>query len=87
MNFWDIEEPQFILVKGPKWLRIDPHTGMLSGQPDIVGKHKVVVTAIIDKEARELDATELSWGKEKVITKTRESAGSARQELVINVTQ
>lgn len=87
LNFWDIEEPQFMLVQGPGWLRIDTRTGILSGQPDAVGQAKVVVTAMIDREIRELDATALSWGKEKIISKTRESAGSARQEFVINVTQ
>ena len=87
MNFWDIEEPQFMLAQGPEWLKIDARMGILSGQPDAVGKHKVVVTATIDKEVRELDTTALSWGKEKVISKTRESAGSASQEFVINVTR
>jgi hypothetical protein len=87
MNFWDIEQPQFTLTHGPQWLKIDTNTGILSGQPEAVGKHQVVVTATIDQEVRELDATDLSWGKEKVIGKTRERVGSASQEFVINVTQ
>jgi hypothetical protein len=85
MNFWDIEQPQFTLTHGPQWLKIDTRTGILSGQPDAVGQAKVVVTATIDKEVRELDAIALSWGKEKVISQTKERVGSASQEFVINV--
>ena len=87
MNFWDIEQPQFTLAQGPGWLRIDARTGILSGQPDVAGKAKVVVTATIDKEVRKLDATALSWGKEKVISKTIERVSSASQEFIINITQ
>jgi len=86
MNFWDIEQPQFVLVQGPDWLKIDGRTGVLSGQPDTVGKFEVVVTATIDKEIRHLDATVLSWGNEKVISKTIERVGGTGQEFVLDVT-
>lgn len=85
MSFWDIEEPRFALAQGPKWLKIDEGTGLLSGIPDAPGKAQVVVTATIEREVRRLDERRLSWGQEEVVAVTTEKVGSATQQFVIDV--
>jgi hypothetical protein len=84
-NFWDIERPKFALEQGPKWLKLDAATGVLSGMPDAAGKAEVVVTAVIDREVRKLDETSLGWGQEKVVATTTERVGTATQQFVIDV--
>jgi len=84
-NFWDIEKPKFTLEQGPKWLKLDAATGVLSGMPDAAGKAEVAVTASIDREVRKLDDTSLGWGQEKVVSTTTERVGTATQRFVIDV--
>ncbi len=42
-SFWDVEKPRFSLQQGPKWLRIDEVTGVLTGRPDAAGKVEVAL--------------------------------------------
>jgi hypothetical protein len=79
------EKPKFAIEKGPKWLKIDADTGVLSGTPDAPGKVEVVVTATIDREARKLDEERLKWGGEKVVSQQTERVGSASQPFMIEV--
>jgi Putative Ig domain len=84
-SYWDIEVPRFALQKGPAWLKIDTDTGLLSGVPDGSGKVEVVVTATIDQEVRKLDARQLSWGVEKVVSTGTHRVGVAIQKFTIVV--
>ncbi len=84
-SFWEIERPVFALERGPKWLKIDPASGALSGTPDAAGKAEVVVAAAIDREARKLDEPNLKWGNEKVVSTGTERVGAAEQKFVIEV--
>jgi hypothetical protein len=85
MSFWDVESPRFAMQEGPSWLRVDPATGLLSGVPNRPGKVTVVVTATIDRESRNLDASMLSWGVEKVLATRTQRVGVATQKFTINV--
>jgi hypothetical protein len=84
-NFFDIEKPKFAIEKGPKWLKIDAATGVLSGTPDAAGTADVVVTATIDRQVRKLDEGALKWGAEKVASTASETVGTATQPFVIKV--
>jgi hypothetical protein len=84
-GYFDIEKPQFALVKGPAWLKIDAATGVLSGSPDAAGKYEVEVTATIDRKVRKLDESKLIWGNEKVQSETTERMGQSTQKFVIEV--
>ena len=84
-NFFDIEKPKFAMERGPKWLKLDPATGVLSGTPDAAGKAEVVVTATIDRQVRKLDEAALKWGTEKIASVTNETVGTASQPFVIEV--
>jgi hypothetical protein len=86
-NFWDIEKPKFAIERGPKWLKVDPATGVLSGTPDAPGKAEVVVTATIDRQVRKLDEGALKWGQEKIASTTSETVGTSTQPFVIEVSQ
>ena len=48
-NFWDMEAPRFVLVQGPKWLRLDEKTGALTGTPDAGGAADVVVKVTLER--------------------------------------
>jgi hypothetical protein len=84
-NFWAVENPTFELQQGPKWLRIDAKTGLLSGTPDAAGKYDVAVTAKIDHDVRKVNESALIWGNEKVISNTTERVGSNTQKFTIEV--
>jgi hypothetical protein len=86
MNFWDLETPRFAIKEGPPWLKVDPSRGVLSGVPDRPGKIAIVVTAVIDREVRDLDAGMLSWGLEKVLSTAKQRVGLATQKFTIDVT-
>ncbi|MBC8868290.1 MAG: putative Ig domain-containing protein [Planctomycetes bacterium] len=86
-GYFDIENPRYVLDRGPAWLTIDESTGVLSGTPETAGKVDVTVTASIDREVRELDEAALKWGREKVLSVTTESVGSATLKFVIHVQQ
>jgi hypothetical protein len=86
MNYWDIESPHFTLEQGPAWLKVNEHTGVLSGVPDTPGKVSIVVAATIDREARRLDERALSWGLEKVLSTGTQRVGVATQRFTIDVT-
>src|SRR5262249_40817451 len=47
MQFFEKEGYRFSIEKGPKWLSIDPDTGLLSGKParGDDGRHEVVIRA------------------------------------------
>jgi hypothetical protein len=85
MNYWDIETPRFALSEGPAWLKIDANTGLLSGIPDNPGKIAIAVTATIDSEVRGLDAGQLSWGLEKVVSTGKRRVGVATQKFTIEI--
>ncbi len=85
MSFWDIERPQFAIDRGPKWLKVDKETGLLSGTPDRSGKIDVVVRAALERDVRRLDAEALKWGVEKVIATRTEKIGIATQRFTIDV--
>ena len=80
--FWDIEKPKFALEQGPKWLKVDPATGVLSGTPDAAGKAEVVVSAVIDRQIRKLDEATLKWGQEKIASTTTERVGERTPSFV-----
>lgn len=84
-GYFDIEKPAFGLDRGPAWLKIDSHTGLLSGTPDKPGQAEVVITARIDREVRNLDEPILRWGNEKILSVARQSVGAATQKFVIEV--
>jgi hypothetical protein len=84
-SYWDVEVPRFEIQKGPAWLKIDAETGLLSGVPGGPGKVEVVVTATIDWEVRRLDARQLSWGQEKVLSTDKHRVGVATQKFRIAV--
>jgi hypothetical protein len=86
-NFWNIEKPKFAIERGPKWLKIDPATGVLSGTPDAAGKADVVVTATIDHEVKKYDESALRWGVEKIASTKTETVGTATQPFVIEVSR
>ena len=85
MNYWDIESPRFALRQGPGWLKINEHTGVLSGIPDAPGSVPVVVTATIDREVRTLDERALSWGLEKTLATGTQRVGVATQAFTLEV--
>ena len=84
-SFWDIERPRFALQKGPDWLEIEEETGLLEGTPDVAGKVEVVVSVTLEREDRELDDLELSWGREKVLGTSTERVGTVTQAFQVDV--
>lgn len=87
MGFWDIEQPAFELEQGPPWLSIDQTTGLLSGTPQAVGRAEVIVTAVIDRQVRQLEEGALSWGQYKEVGTSTERVGAATQRFSIDVGQ
>jgi len=87
MGFWDVEQPKFAIEQGPQWLKIDEATGLLTGTPDTAGRADVVITAVIDRQVRQLDEHSLSWGQYKLVGTSTERVGAATQEFVIFVGQ
>jgi hypothetical protein len=85
MNYWSLEKPAFAIRQGPKWLTVDPATGVLSGTPDAAGKSEVVVTAAIDRDVRTVDEGALKWGNEKVVSTAVERVGATAQKFTIEV--
>jgi hypothetical protein len=85
MDYWDVEQPRFAVQQGPPWLKIDARTGLLSGVPDRPGKVSVLVTATIDRDIRNLDGRQLSWGVEKVLSTQTKRLGIATQKFAIDV--
>jgi hypothetical protein len=85
MGFWDVEHPRFSLTQGPDWLTIDESTGLLSGTPQVASNVQAVVTAVIDRQVRQLDETALSWGLYTVAYTTTERVGDATQKFTISV--
>ena len=81
----DQETPRFTLQQGPPWLKIDSSTGLLSGVPDRTGTVAIVVTATIEREVRNLDPRQLSWGLEKTLSSGKERVGVATQKFTIDV--
>jgi acetyl esterase/lipase len=84
-SFWEIERPQFVLVQGPKWIRIDEGSGVLRGVPDAAGNADVVVKVTLERSVRRLDEGRLSWGLELVKEVVTEKVGSATQRFRIRV--
>ncbi len=85
MGFWDVERPRFALERGPRWLKVDAATGMLSGTPDHVGKLEVVVSVTLERDQRQLDEASLMWGIEKVVASGVEHVGRSTQSYVVDV--
>ena len=83
MNYWDVEQPQFEIEQGPKWLTVDRATGRLSGKPDAVGRAEVVVAVKLQRVQRSLDPGQLQWGVEKAVKSSIETVGTARQVFTI----
>jgi hypothetical protein len=85
MSFWDVERLRFDIKRGPRWLKIDAATGLLSGAPDRPGTTEVVVSVTLDHDVRRLDGEALKWGIEKVVSSGAETVGSATQSFTIEV--
>ena len=83
MNFWDAEQLQFQIEKGPPWLSIDEATGQLSGRPDRAGRDEVVIAVTLKREHRSLDPAQLQWGIEQVVESRIQTVGTARRAFVI----
>ena len=64
---------------------MDANTGLLSGVPEKPGKVTVVVTATIEREVRNLDAKQLSWGVEKVLSTGTHKVGVATHKFTLDV--
>ncbi|MGD0089230.1 MAG: putative Ig domain-containing protein [Planctomycetota bacterium] len=84
-SFWDIEKPKFALSGGPKWLKIDAATGLLSGTPDAPGKFEAAVSVTLERPVRKVDESALKWGNLKVNSTSIETLGPATQKFVIEV--
>jgi hypothetical protein len=84
-GYFDIEQPRYTLDKAPSWLKIDEHTGVLSGTPDGAGSSNVTVTAHLEREVRKLDEPTLKWGNEKLLSDAKQEVGSATQSFVVDV--
>jgi hypothetical protein len=84
-GYFDIEHPNYALVKGPAWLSLDESTGVLTGTPSAAGKVEVEVSATIDRKVRKLDESKLIWGQEKVLSETVERVGVSTQRFGIEV--
>ena len=69
----------------PAWLEIDPATGLLTGTPGQPGRFKVIVTATLDREIRNVDVSLLSWGVEKELSTSKRRVGVDQQEFTIDV--
>jgi hypothetical protein len=87
MNYWDVEQPQYHIERGPSWLTIDPATGHLSGKPNASGRSEVVVAVTLQGEQRSLDPAQLQWGIEKIVANRLETIGTAKQSFLIDVAQ
>jgi hypothetical protein len=85
MSFWDVERPRYEIRRGPRWLAIDPATGLLSGTPDRPGTAEVVVAVTLERDLRRLDEEALKWGIEKVHSSGPERVGGVAQRFVIDV--
>jgi hypothetical protein len=85
MNFWDVERLRFRITQGPRWLAMDPTTGLLSGIPDRSGTTEVAISATLERDDRRLDEAALKWGIEKVISSGTAVVGSATQRFTIEV--
>ncbi|HEY3320391.1 MAG TPA: Ig domain-containing protein [Planctomycetota bacterium] len=86
-GYFEIEKLQFALTEGPKWLKIDAATGVLSGTPDAAGKFNVVVSVTLEKPVRKIDEGALKWGNLKIASTGTETLGPATQKFVIDVGQ
>ena len=84
-GYFDIEKPRFVLEQGPAWLKIDENSGVLSGTPDVAGNAEVLVTALIEREVRNLDEKTLAWGNEKLLSTRVERVGAASQKFILSV--
>ncbi len=61
-KFWDIEQPMFRLLKGPKWLRVDAKSGLLTGtpSPEHIGAARVEVEVTNQFKGRGVQAFDLT---------------------------
>jgi hypothetical protein len=84
-SFWDIEKPTFVLAEGPKWLKLDAATGLLTGTPDAAGRFEVTVSVSLERPVRKVDEAALKWGNLKVTSTTTETLGPATQKFTIEV--
>jgi len=84
-GYFDIEKPKFALSEGPKWLKIDAATGLLSGTPDAPGRFQVVVSVTLERPVQKVDEAALKWGNLKVNSTSIETLGPATQKFVIEV--
>ena len=84
-SFHDIERPTFALDQGPKWLTIDPDSGILSGTPDEAGSYRVVARVAIERLVRTLDEAMLIRGRETILGETTVQVGTSKQAFVIEV--
>jgi len=85
VSFSEVESVRFALEHAPDWLSIDEESGVLSGIPTAPGQDEVTVTAVIERDARLLDARILAWGREKIASADRHVLGPVRQTFVIQI--
>jgi hypothetical protein len=84
-GYFDVEKPRYTLDRAPSWLKIDEHTGLLSGTPNAAGSSNILVTAHLEREVRKLDEPTLKWGNEKVLSTKREETGAATHSFIVEV--
>lgn len=82
-RFWKIEPLKFALVQGPRWMSIDPTTGLITGTSDGTGG-PVVVSVTLTREHRLVhDKDNIVWGNEHEASRTYETVGPATQRFVV----
>ncbi len=83
-EFWKIEPLKFSLTRKPRWMSINPDTGLITGTSDGAGG-TVTVSVTLTKEHRLVhDENVIVWGNEYEQSKTYESVGPVIQQFVVN---
>jgi hypothetical protein len=83
-KFWKIEPLKFSLTQKPKWMSINPDTGLITGASDGTGGI-VLVSVTLTKEHRLVhDKDNIVWGNEYEQSRIYESVGPVLQQFVVN---
>ena len=85
MNFWDVERPRFQHPAGTAHGSRSTRRPVCFRARPIDREAEVVVTVELERDLRRLDEEALKWGIEKVVSSGTETAGSATQGFVIEV--
>lgn len=86
-RFWKIERLTFSLTQEPSWMRIDAHTGLITGTSDGTGG-PVCVSVTLTKEHRLVhDKNNIMWGNEHERSRSYETVGPVTQRFVVSGTK